>query len=147
MEVIEGDKWVRLDPHEGFSVQLSIEFNHPAFNRAPQTVSVDFARHSYIEEISRARTFGFMHEVEYMRSHGLGRGGNLNNAIVIDDEYVLNPEGLRFPDEFVRHKILDLIGDLATLGRPLKGRVIAHRAGHRMHLELVRRIRRSLLLH
>ncbi len=75
IEVVEGDKWVKLVPHDGFSVQLSIEFNHPAFNRAPQMVSVDFASHSYIEEISRARTFGFMHEVEYMRSHGLGRGG------------------------------------------------------------------------
>ena len=138
IEVVEGDKWVKLVPHDGFSVQLSIEFNHPAFNRAPQMVSVDFASHSYIEEISRARTFGFMHEVEYMRSHGLGRGGNLNNAIVIDDEYVLNPEGLRFPDEFVRHKILDAIGDLYIVGHPLIAAFSGHKSGHAMNNKLLR---------
>lgn len=138
IEVIEGDKWVRLAPHNGFSVQLSIEFNHPAFNRAPQTVHIDFANRSYIDEISRARTFGFMHEVEYMRSHGLGRGGNLNNAIVIDDEYVLNPEGLRFPDEFVRHKILDAIGDLYIVGHPLIAAFSGHKSGHAMNNKLLR---------
>jgi UDP-3-O-[3-hydroxymyristoyl] N-acetylglucosamine deacetylase len=97
LEIIEGDKWVRLDPMDGFKITLSIEFNHPAFNLAPQKVEIDFANSSYLDEISRARTFGFMHEVEYMRQHGLGLGGSLDNAIVIDDEYVLNPEGLRFP--------------------------------------------------
>jgi UDP-3-O-[3-hydroxymyristoyl] N-acetylglucosamine deacetylase len=97
LEIIEGDKWVRLDPMDGFKITLSIEFNHPAFNLAPQKVEIDFANSSYLDEISRARTFGFMHEVEYMRQHGLGLGGSLDNAIVIDDEYVLNPEGLRSP--------------------------------------------------
>lgn len=138
VEVVEGDKWVRLTPHDGFSVQLSIEFNHPAFNRAPQTVNIDFASRSYIDEISRARTFGFMHEVEYMRQHGLGRGGNLNNAIVIDDEYVLNPEGLRFPDEFVRHKILDAIGDLYIVGHPLIAAFAGHKSGHALNNKLLR---------
>jgi UDP-3-O-[3-hydroxymyristoyl] N-acetylglucosamine deacetylase len=140
IEVVEGDKWVRLDPHEGFKVKLSIEFNHPAFNRAPQTVDIDFAHRSYIDEISRARTFGFMHEVEYMRQHGLGRGGNLENAIVIDDEYVLNPEGLRFADEFVRHKILDAIGDLYVLGHPLIAAFSGHKSGHAMNNKLLRQL-------
>lgn len=132
------DKWVRLTPHNGFKVSLSIEFNHPAFNLAPQQVEIDFACRSYIDEISRARTFGFMHEVEQMRSHGLGLGGNLNNAIVIDDEYVLNPEGLRFPDEFVRHKILDAIGDLYIIGHPLIASFFGHKSGHALNNQLLR---------
>ncbi|MOA28795.1 UDP-3-O-[3-hydroxymyristoyl] N-acetylglucosamine deacetylase [compost metagenome] len=99
---------------------------------------IDFANRSYIDEISRARTFGFMHEVEYMRSHGLGRGGNLNNAIVIDDEYVLNPEGLRFPDEFVKHKILDAIGDLYIVGHPLIAAFSGHKSGHALNNKLLR---------
>ncbi len=140
VEVVEGDKWVRLDPKDGFSVTLSIEFNHPAFNLAPQKVEIDFAGHSYLDEISRARTFGFMHEVEYMRQHGLGLGGSLDNAIVIDDEYVLNPEGLRFPDEFVRHKILDAIGDLYIVGHPLIAAFSGHKSGHAMNNTLLRRL-------
>ncbi|MCP9757926.1 UDP-3-O-acyl-N-acetylglucosamine deacetylase [Aquitalea sp. S1-19] len=140
IEVVEGDKWVKLEPYAGFSVELSIEFNHPAFNRAPQQVRIDFAGHSYIDEISRARTFGFMHEVEYMKSQGLGLGGNLNNAIVIDDEYVLNPEGLRFPDEFVRHKILDAIGDLYIVGHPLIAAFSGHKSGHAMNNALLRKL-------
>ncbi|CUA83580.1 UDP-3-O-[3-hydroxymyristoyl] N-acetylglucosamine deacetylase [Gulbenkiania indica] len=140
VRVEEGDKWVVLEPHEGFKVKLAIEFNHPAFNRAPQTVEIDFASHSYIDEISRARTFGFMHEVEYMRNHGLGRGGNLNNAIVIDDEFVLNPEGLRFPDEFVRHKILDAIGDLYIIGHPLIAAFSGCKSGHALNNRLLRQL-------
>jgi UDP-3-O-[3-hydroxymyristoyl] N-acetylglucosamine deacetylase len=103
-------------------------------------VDIDFAHRSYIDEISRARTFGFMHEVEYMRQHGLGRGGNLENAIVIDDEYVLNPEGLRFADEFVRHKILDAIGDLYVLGHPLIAAFSGHKSGHAMNNKLLRQL-------
>lgn len=140
VEVVEGDKWVRLTPHEGFSVELSIEFDHPAFNRAPQTVVIDFAQRSYIDEISRARTFGFMHEVEFMRKNGLGLGGSLDNAIVIDDEYVLNPEGLRFPDEFVRHKILDAIGDLYIAGYPLIAAFAGHKSGHALNNKLLREL-------
>ncbi|KMN82546.1 MULTISPECIES: UDP-3-O-acyl-N-acetylglucosamine deacetylase [Chromobacterium] len=140
VEVEERGVWVKLEPHDGFKVTLSIDFNHPAFNLAPQTVAVDFARHSYTDEISRARTFGFMHEVEYMRNHGLGRGGSLDNAIVIDDEYVLNPEGLRFPDEFVRHKILDAIGDLYIIGHPLIAAFSGHKSGHAMNNKLLRKL-------
>lgn len=119
LELVEGDKWVRLTPHEGFSVAMEIQFNHPVFQRIPQKICIDFAQHSYLDEVSRARTFGFMHEVEYMRANGLGLGGNLDNAIVIDDDSVLNKDGLRFGDEFVRHKILDAIGDLYIVGHPL----------------------------
>lgn len=140
LEIIEGDKWVRLDPMDGFKITLSIEFNHPAFNLAPQKVEIDFANSSYLDEISRARTFGFMHEVEYMRQHGLGLGGSLDNAIVIDDEYVLNPEGLRFPDEFVRHKILDAIGDLYIIGHPLIAAFSGHKSGHAMNNKLLRKL-------
>jgi UDP-3-O-[3-hydroxymyristoyl] N-acetylglucosamine deacetylase len=140
LEIIEGDKWVRLDPMDGFKITLSIEFNHPAFNLAPQKVEIDFASSSYLDEISRARTFGFMHEVEYMRQHGLGLGGSLDNAIVIDDEYVLNPEGLRFPDEFVRHKILDAIGDLYIIGHPLIASFSGHKSGHAMNNKLLRKL-------
>ncbi|QBJ77765.1 UDP-3-O-acyl-N-acetylglucosamine deacetylase [Aquitalea sp. USM4] len=140
VEIVEGDKWVRLDPLDGFKITLSIEFNHPAFNLAPQKVEIDFASSSYLDEISRARTFGFMHEVEYMRQHGLGLGGSLDNAIVIDDEYVLNPEGLRFPDEFVRHKILDAIGDLYIVGHPLIAAFSGHKSGHAMNNKLLRKL-------
>jgi UDP-3-O-[3-hydroxymyristoyl] N-acetylglucosamine deacetylase len=140
VEVREGDKWVRLEPYDGFKINLSIEFNHPAFNRAPQNVEIDFSRHSYIDELSRARTFGFMHEVEYMRHHGLGLGGNLENAVVIDDEFVLNPDGLRFPDEFVRHKILDAIGDLYVIGFPLIAAFSGHKSGHAMNNSLLRKL-------
>nr|WP_233170524.1 UDP-3-O-acyl-N-acetylglucosamine deacetylase [Aquitalea sp. ASV15] len=140
VEIVEGDKWVKLEPMDGFKITLSIEFNHPAFNLAPQKVTVDFASSSYLDEISRARTFGFMHEVEYMRQHGLGLGGSLDNAIVIDDEYVLNPEGLRFPDEFVRHKILDAIGDLYIIGHPLIAAFSGHKSGHALNNKLLRKL-------
>ena len=140
VEIVEGDKWVKLEPLDGFKITLSIEFNHPAFNLAPQKVTVDFASSSYLVEISRARTFGFMHEVEYMRQHGLGLGGSLDNAIVIDDEYVLNPEGLRFPDEFVRHKILDAIGVLYIVGHPLIAAFSGHKSGHALNNKLLRKL-------
>lgn len=140
IEVVDGDKWVRLTPYDGFKVTLSIQFNHPVFTRDTQRVEIDFTNHSYIEEISRARTFGFMHEVESMYSHGLGRGGNLENAVVIDDEFVLNPDGLRYPDEFVRHKILDAIGDLYVLGYPLIGAFAGHKSGHAYNNQLLRRL-------
>lgn len=136
--VTEGDKSVKLAPYEGFKIALSIDFDHPIFTRLPKKVELDFAQHSYIEEICRARTFGFMHEVENMRHHGLGLGGNLENAIVIDDQGVLNPDGLRFRDEFVRHKALDAIGDLYTLGHPLIAAFHGHKSGHAMNNRLLR---------
>ncbi|NUF10207.1 UDP-3-O-acyl-N-acetylglucosamine deacetylase [Snodgrassella sp. ESL0324] len=134
------DKWVKFTPYEGFQVTLTIDFDHPVFNRSNQTFTIDFAGQSYVDEISRARTFGFMQEVELMRSHNLGLGGNLSNAIVIDDTDVLNPEGLRYPDEFVRHKILDAIGDLYTLGHPIIGAFEGHKSGHAINNALLRQL-------
>lgn len=140
VEVKEEGKWVRFLPYEGFKVKLTIEFDHPVFNQSDRTFEIDFAMSSYIEEISRARTFGFMQEVEMMRSNGLGLGGNLNNAVVIDDDDVLNPEGLRYPNEFVRHKILDAIGDLYILGSPIIGAFEGYKSGHAVNNQLLRAI-------
>lgn len=138
VEVHDGDKWVRFEPYFGFRIDFSIAFNHPAFEHAEQKVRMDFADNSYIKEVSRARTFGFMHEVEALRSMGLARGGSLNNAIVLDEYRVLNNEGLRFDDEFVKHKILDAIGDLYILGYPLIGAFTAHKSGHAMNNQILR---------
>ncbi|MFD1245213.1 UDP-3-O-acyl-N-acetylglucosamine deacetylase [Paralysiella testudinis] len=140
VEVREPDKWVRFEPYEGFKITLTIAFDHPVFNRSKQTFTIDFAGQSYIDEIARARTFGFMQEVELMRSHNLGLGGNLNNAIVIDDTDVLNPDGLRYADEFVRHKILDAIGDLYIAGHPIIGAFTGHKSGHAVNNALLRKI-------
>ncbi|MDO4697007.1 MAG: UDP-3-O-acyl-N-acetylglucosamine deacetylase [Neisseria sp.] len=140
VEVKENGKWVRFTPYHGFKTTLTIEFDHPVFNRSNQTFEIDFSGQSYIEEISRARTFGFMQEVEMMRSHNLGLGGNLNNAIVIDDNDVLNPDGLRYPDEFVRHKILDAIGDLYIVGHPIIGAFEGFKSGHAINNALLRAV-------
>ncbi|QEY25303.1 UDP-3-O-acyl-N-acetylglucosamine deacetylase [Neisseria zalophi] len=140
VEIKETGKWVRFTPYNGFKVTLTIEFDHPVFNRSNPTFEIDFAGKSYIDEIARARTFGFMQEVELMRSHNLGLGGNLSNAIVIDDTDVLNPEGLRYPDEFVRHKILDAIGDLYILGHPIIGAFEGYKSGHAINNALLRAI-------
>ncbi|WP_374403459.1 UDP-3-O-acyl-N-acetylglucosamine deacetylase [Niveibacterium sp.] len=138
VEVKEGDKWVRLDPYEGFRLSFSIQFNHPAIDRTGTAVAVDFAEHSYVREISRARTFGFMHEVEYMRDAGLARGGSLDNAIVMDEYRVLNADGLRYGDEFVKHKVLDAIGDLYLAGHPLLAAYSAHKSGHALNNQVLR---------
>ena len=138
--VEEPGKRVCFEPYDGFKVTLTIEFDHPVFNRSNQTYSIDFAGASYLEEIARARTFGFMQEVEMMRSHNLGLGGNLTNAIVIDDFDVLNPEGLRYPDEFVRHKILDAIGDLYIAGHPIIGAFTGYKSGHAVNNALLRKM-------
>ena len=140
VEVKEAGKWVRFTPYNGFKVTLTIEFDHPVFNRSNPTFEIDFAGKSYVEEIARARTFGFMQEVELMRAHNLGLGGNLNNAIVIDDTDVLNPEGLRYPDEFVRHKILDAIGDLYIVGHPIIGAFEGYKSGHAINNALLRAV-------
>ncbi|MDO4694076.1 MAG: UDP-3-O-acyl-N-acetylglucosamine deacetylase [Eikenella sp.] len=140
VEVKESGKWVRFLPYDGFKLSLTIEFDHPVFNRSNPTFEIDFAGASYIDEIARARTFGFMQEVEMMRAHGLGLGGNLNNAVVIDDDDVLNPEGLRYPDEFVRHKILDAIGDLYIVGAPIIGAFEGHKSGHAVNNALLRAV-------
>lgn len=138
IEVQDGDKWVRLLPHDGYKVALTIEFNHPAFRKSAQQVALDFANTSYIKEVARARTFGFIHEVEYMRLNGLGRGGSMENAIVLDEYRVLNSDGLRFEDEFVRHKVLDAIGDLYIIGHPLIGAFEGFKSGHAMNNRLLR---------
>jgi UDP-3-O-[3-hydroxymyristoyl] N-acetylglucosamine deacetylase len=134
----QGDKTVRLEPFNGFKLGFSIEFNHPVFEATRSVVEVDFAEVSFEKEISRARTFGFTQDVEAMRSQGLGRGGSLDNAIVIDDFRVLNSEGLRFDDEFVKHKALDAVGDLYMLGHPLIGAFYGHKSGHALNNQLVR---------
>ena len=140
VEIREPGKWVRFEPYQGFKVGLTIEFDHPVFNRSSPRFEIDFAGSSYLEEIARARTFGFMHEVEMMRQHGLGLGGNLTNAIVIDDTDVLNPDGLRYPDEFVRHKILDAIGDLYIVGHPIIGAFEGYKSGHAINNALLRAV-------
>jgi UDP-3-O-[3-hydroxymyristoyl] N-acetylglucosamine deacetylase len=138
VEVIDGDKWARLDPYEGYKLSFSIEFRHPVIERSTQAVEVDFAETSYLKEIARARTFGFMHEVEDLRDSGLALGGGLDNAVVLDEYRVLNAEGLRFADEFIRHKLLDAIGDLYLLGKPLLGAFSAHKSGHALNNRLLR---------
>ncbi len=140
MEIQQADKWVRFEPHDGFKVALTIEFDHPVFNQSSPRFEIDFAGQNYIEEIARARTFGFMQEVEMMRQHGLGLGGNLTNAIVIDDVDILNPDGLRYPDEFVRHKILDAIGDLYIVGHPIIGAFEGYKSGHAINNALLRAV-------
>ncbi|ULJ62675.1 UDP-3-O-acyl-N-acetylglucosamine deacetylase [Wielerella bovis] len=140
VEVKEPSKWVKFMPYDGFKVGLTIEFDHPVFNRSSPRFEIDFAGKSYVEEIARARTFGFMQEVELMRSNNLGLGGNLSNAIVIDDTDVLNPEGLRYPDEFVRHKILDAIGDLYIVGHPIIGAFEGYKSGHAINNALLRAV-------
>ena len=138
VEVSDGDKWARLEPYEGLRLQFSIVFNHPVIDRTRQSVSVDFAETSYLKEIARARTFGFMQDVEQLRENGLALGGGLDNALVLDEFRLLNAEGLRFADEFIRHKVLDAIGDLYLLGRPLLGAFSAHKSGHALNNKLLR---------
>ena len=138
VEVHDGDKWVRFEPYDGFKLTFTIDFAHPVFANSKQNVTVDLGEHSYIKEVSRARTFGFMQEVEYLRSQGLARGGNLDNAIVMDEYRVINPDGLRFEDEFVRHKVLDAIGDLYLAGHPVIGAFSGHKSGHALNNALVR---------
>ncbi len=140
VEVRDGDKSARFEPHNGFKVDFSIDFDHPVFENSAKSVSVDFAATSYIREVSRARTFGFMHEVEWMRGQGLALGGSLDNAIVLDEYRVLNNDGLRYDDEFVKHKVLDAIGDLYLLGHPVIGAFVAHKSGHALNNLLLRRL-------
>ncbi|CAG2141296.1 UDP-3-O-acyl-N-acetylglucosamine deacetylase [Cupriavidus plantarum] len=138
VEVREGDKLARLEPFFGFKLAFTIDFRHPAVDKTGQTFSIDFADTSYVREIARARTFGFAHEVEALREMGLARGGSLDNAIVLDEHRMLNNEELRYGDEFVRHKILDAIGDLYVVGHPLIGSYVAHKSGHGLNNQLLR---------
>jgi len=140
VEVSEGDKWARFEPHEGYRLSFSIDFKHPVIDRSTQSVTVDFAETSYLKEIARARTFGFMHDVENLREDGLALGGGLDNAVVLDEYRVLNAEGLRFTDEFIRHKLLDAVGDLYLLGKPLLAAFSAHKSGHDLNNRLLRKL-------
>ncbi|MCP5271782.1 MAG: UDP-3-O-acyl-N-acetylglucosamine deacetylase [Burkholderiaceae bacterium] len=142
VEVREGEgkslKWARLDPHHGYTLSFEIEFDHPAVNATGQRVSFDMGSGTYKQEIARARTFGFTKDVEMMRARGLGRGGSLDNVIVIDDYRVLNADGLRYGDEFAKHKILDAIGDLHIAGKPLLASYVAYKSGHALNNQLLR---------
>jgi UDP-3-O-[3-hydroxymyristoyl] N-acetylglucosamine deacetylase len=138
VEVRDGDKWARFDPHHGFKLDFTIDFPHPVFGSENRHVIIDFADHSYIKEVARARTFGFMQDVEAMRSMGLALGGSLQNAVVLDETRVLNTEGLRYENEFVKHKVLDAIGDLYLLGHPLIGQYTAYKSGHALNNALAR---------
>ena len=144
VEVRQGEgsqeKWARLEPFNGFKLKFFIEFNHPAVDGTGQTAEVDFALESYVKEISRARTFGFMQDVETLRGLGLARGGSLENAIVMDEYRILNSDGLRYDNEFVRHKILDAIGDLYLIGHPLLASYTAHKSGHTLNNLLLREL-------
>ena len=137
IEVKDKDKWARFEPYDGFKVDFTIDFPHPVFDASTNKVALDFYDESYITEISRARTFGFMQEVEYLRSHGLARGGSLDNAIVLDEYKIINTDGLRYKDEFVRHKILDAVGDLYMLGYAIIGNFKAYKSGHELNNKLL----------
>ena len=142
VEVREGEgsdlKWARLEPYDGFALSFAIDFHHPAIDSTANFAEVDFAKDSYTKSIARARTFGFVSEVEALRAAGLARGGSLDNAIVMDEYRVLNSDGLRYDDEFVKHKILDAIGDLYLIGKPLVGRYVACKSGHSLNNQLAR---------
>ena len=144
VEVREGtgdkEKWARLEPYDGFRLKFFIEFNHPAVDGTGQVAEVDFGIDSYVKEIARARTFGFMQDVETLRGMGLARGGSFENAIVMDEYRILNADGLRYDNEFVRHKILDAIGDLYIIGHPLLASYDAHKSGHGLNNLLLREL-------
>ncbi len=136
--VEDGDKWARFEPFDGFKVGFTIDFQHPAFRRSTSSAEIDFSTTSFVKEVSRARTFGFMRDIEYLRERNLALGGSMDNAIVLDDYRVLNDDGLRYEDEFVKHKILDAIGDLYLLGHSLIGAFYGHKSGHALNNRLLR---------
>ena len=138
LTVEDADKVASLLPYEGFKVSFTIDFDHPVFRDRTAHAELDFSTASFEEEVSRARTFGFLHEIEYLRSRGLARGGSVDNAIVVDEYRILNQEGLRYEDEFVRHKVLDAVGDLYLLGHCLIGEFRAYKSGHALNNALVR---------
>jgi len=136
--VKDGEKWVKFEPFDGFKVNFTIDFDHPVFKNRAQTAEIDFSTTSFVKEISRARTFGFMSQLESLRANNLALGGSLDNAVVVDDYRVLNEDGLRYADEFVKHKILDSIGDLYLLGRSLIGAFSGYKSGHALNNQLLR---------
>ncbi len=138
VRVEDGDKWVQFEPFDGFKVNLGIDFDHPVFSGRKQTCEIDFSTTSFVKEVSRARTFGFMSQLEMLRARNLALGGSLDNAIVVDDYRVLNEDGLRYEDEFVKHKVLDAIGDLYLLGHSLIGAFSGYKSGHALNNQLLR---------
>ncbi len=138
VEVTDGDKYARFDPFEGFKVGFGIDFDHPVFSEETQFASIDFSSTSFVKEVSRARTFGFLREIEMLRERNLALGGSMDNAIVVDDYRVLNDDGLRYADEFVKHKILDAIGDLYLLGHSLIGAFSGYKSGHALNNKLLK---------
>ncbi|WP_422461847.1 UDP-3-O-acyl-N-acetylglucosamine deacetylase [Endozoicomonas sp. ALB115] len=141
--VTDGDKTATFKPYDGFKVSFTIDFDHPVFKSRSQTASIDFSSTSFVKEVSRARTFGFMRDVEYLRAQNLALGGSVDNVVVVDEYRILNEDGLRYHDEFVKHKMLDAIGDLYLLGHSLIGQFIGHKSGHELNNKLVR----TLLAH
>jgi UDP-3-O-[3-hydroxymyristoyl] N-acetylglucosamine deacetylase len=140
VRVEQGDKWAEFEPYDGFKVAFEIEFDHPVFKRHTRRAEVDFHTTSFVKEVSRARTFGFMRDYEMLRERNLAKGGSLDNAIVVDDQRVLNEDGLRYEDEFVKHKVLDAIGDLYLLGHSLIGSFTAYKSGHGLNNLLLRKL-------
>lgn len=138
IEVKDADKWARLSPFNGYRINFEIDFDHPVFKTHPQRATLEFSTTAFLREISRARTFGFMRDIDYLRSRDLTLGGSLDNAVVLDDYRVLNEDGLRFKDEFVRHKILDAVGDLYLLGASLIGEYSGYKSGHAINNQLLR---------
>lgn len=138
VRVEDGDKWAQFKPYDGFKINFEIEFNHPVFKRHSQSASLDFSTTAFLKEISRARTFGFMRDLEYMRARNQALGGTMENAIVLDDYRILNEDGLRYEDEFVKHKILDAIGDLYLLGFSLIGEYTGYKSGHGLNNKVLR---------
>jgi len=137
IRVDEGDKWAAFEPFEGFKVTFTIDFEHPAFSDHLKTAVMDFSSTTFVKEVARARTFGFMRDIEFLRENNLALGGSLDNAIVVDDDKVLNEDGLRYADEFVKHKILDAIGDLYLLGHSLIGEYKGFKSGHALNNKLL----------
>ncbi|MEE8429388.1 MAG: UDP-3-O-acyl-N-acetylglucosamine deacetylase [Gammaproteobacteria bacterium] len=137
VQVEENDKWARFEPFEGFKVGFTIDFEHPVFRQRTQRVEIDFSTTSFVKEVSRARTFGFMRDIEQLRERKLALGGSLDNAVVLDDFRVLNEDGLRYEDEFVKHKVLDAIGDLYLLGHSLIGAFSGYKSGHALNNKLL----------
>ena len=143
VSVEEGDKWARFEPFDGFKVSFTIQFDHPVFKERASTASVDFSTTSFVKEVSRARTFGFVGDLERLRQNNLARGGNLDNAVIYDEYRVLNDDGLRYEDEFVKHKVLDAIGDLYLLGHSLIGAFDGYKSGHALNNKLLRALLRD----
>jgi UDP-3-O-[3-hydroxymyristoyl] N-acetylglucosamine deacetylase len=138
VKIEDDDKWAQFEPHDGFKMSMQIDFDHPMFTETSQRAELDFSSTSFVREVSRARTFGFMRDIEKLRQQNLALGGSHDNAVVLDDYRVINEDGLRYEDEFVKHKMLDAVGDLYLLGHGLIGAFSAYKTGHALNNRLLR---------